>query len=197
MACRDGIRPSGQARPCWTRKKSSWVDSYDPGEFNAPTPVQHVSTCLVALGFPPELAPGGGSMGRHRSRATPGSLPGPLWTRSASYRPFALPPRGATQRSVWRRIGARTKKWPLKVVWLAPYASKAASKALGMAAKLTALEFYSGIGGMRYALDAATRTNRTNRGGHRVLAAFDLNPVANAVYEHNFGVRPIQGNLGA
>ena len=66
-----------------------------------------------------------------------------------------------------------------------------------MAAELTALEFYSGIGGMRYALDAATRTNRTNRGGHRVLAAFDLNPVANAVYEHNFGVRPIQGNLGA
>ena len=30
------------------------------------------------------------------------------WTRSASYRPFALPPRGATQRSVWRRIGARS-----------------------------------------------------------------------------------------
>jgi site-specific DNA-cytosine methylase len=30
-----------------------------------------------------------------------------------------------------------------------------------------------------------------------VLAAFDLNPVANAVYEHNFGDRPVQGNLGA
>jgi tRNA (cytosine38-C5)-methyltransferase len=57
---------------------------------------------------------------------------------------------------------------------------------------ITALEFYSGIGGMRYALDAAAGER-----GHRVLAAFDLNPVANAVYQHNFGDRPVQGNLGA
>ena len=57
---------------------------------------------------------------------------------------------------------------------------------------ITALEFYSGIGGMRYALHAAVGKQR----GHRVLAAFDLNPVANVVYEHNFGDRPIQGNLG-
>lgn len=49
-----------------------------------------------------------------------------------------------------------------------------------------ALEFYSGIGGMHFACDRACKL------GHipcsvEVLAAFDLNPVANAVYEHNFG----------
>mmetsp|Transcript_26872 Transcript_26872/g.45083 ORF Transcript_26872/g.45083 Transcript_26872/m.45083 type:complete len:200 (-) Transcript_26872:53-652(-) len=52
-----------------------------------------------------------------------------------------------------------------------------------------ALEFYSGIGGMRYALKRACLEST-------VLAAFDLNNVANDVYEHNFGERPVQGNLG-
>lgn len=31
--------------------------------------------------------------------------------------------------------------------------------------------------------------------GAQVVAAFDLNEVANDVYEHNFGWRPWQGNL--
>jgi site-specific DNA-cytosine methylase len=50
---------------------------------------------------------------------------------------------------------------------------------------VTALEFYSGIGGMHFACERAANL------GHipavEVLAAFDINPVANAVYEHNFG----------
>jgi len=50
------------------------------------------------------------------------------------------------------------------------------------------LEFYSGIGGMRYSLMAS---------GARadVVEAFDINDVANDVYEHNFGHRPCQGNI--
>nr|AVY91726.1 DNA methylase [Saccharum hybrid cultivar SP80-3280] len=50
------------------------------------------------------------------------------------------------------------------------------------------LEFYSGIGGMRYSLMAS---------GVRaeVVEAFDINDVANDVYEHNFGHRPCQGNI--
>ena len=50
---------------------------------------------------------------------------------------------------------------------------------------LKALEFYSGIGGMHGAVETAYKA------GHipavEVLAAFDNNPVANSVYEHNFG----------
>ena len=50
---------------------------------------------------------------------------------------------------------------------------------------LKALEFYSGIGGMHCAVERACKA------GHipavEVLAAFDINPVANSVYEHNFG----------
>uniref|UniRef100_A0A804QTW7 tRNA aspartic acid methyltransferase 1 n=1 Tax=Zea mays TaxID=4577 RepID=A0A804QTW7_MAIZE len=50
------------------------------------------------------------------------------------------------------------------------------------------LEFYSGIGGLRYSLMAS---------GVRaeVVEAFDINDVANDVYEHNFGHRPCQGNI--
>ncbi|XP_062205121.1 tRNA (cytosine(38)-C(5))-methyltransferase 2 isoform X1 [Phragmites australis] len=50
------------------------------------------------------------------------------------------------------------------------------------------LEFYSGIGGMRYSLMAS---------GVRaeVVEAFDINDVANDVYELNFGHRPCQGNI--
>lgn len=45
---------------------------------------------------------------------------------------------------------------------------------------LRALEFYSGIGGMHAAL-------KTVRPSAVVLAALDINPMANCVYEHNFG----------
>ena len=50
------------------------------------------------------------------------------------------------------------------------------------------LEFYSGIGGMRYSL--ASSGVRAE-----VVEAFDINDVANDVYEHNFGHRPCQGNI--
>lgn len=50
---------------------------------------------------------------------------------------------------------------------------------------LRALEFYSGIGGMHYALIAAVPEAE-------VLRAFEINDVANDVYEHNFGKRPKQ-----
>ncbi|KAK6116862.1 hypothetical protein DH2020_049392 [Rehmannia glutinosa] len=50
------------------------------------------------------------------------------------------------------------------------------------------LEFYSGIGGLRYSLMKA--------GVDAVIVeAFDINDLANDVYEHNFGHRPHQGNI--
>ncbi|GBL97373.1 tRNA (cytosine(38)-C(5))-methyltransferase [Araneus ventricosus] len=42
------------------------------------------------------------------------------------------------------------------------------------------LELYCGIGGMRFALDAA-------RIPYEVVAAIDINPVVNTIYQHNFG----------
>ena len=50
---------------------------------------------------------------------------------------------------------------------------------------LVALEFYSGLGGFAYGLAAACP-------GSRVAAAFEINDVANDVYQHNHGVRPRQ-----
>ncbi|KAM7459462.1 hypothetical protein LguiA_036456 [Lonicera macranthoides] len=50
------------------------------------------------------------------------------------------------------------------------------------------LEFYSGIGGMRYSIIKAG-VNAT------MVQAFDINDVANDVYQHNFGHRPHQGNI--
>ncbi|XP_015085767.1 tRNA (cytosine(38)-C(5))-methyltransferase 2 isoform X1 [Solanum pennellii] len=50
------------------------------------------------------------------------------------------------------------------------------------------LEFYSGIGGLRYSLLKAA-VDAT------VVEAFDINDVANDVYQHNFGHRPFQGNI--
>ncbi|XP_021893514.1 tRNA (cytosine(38)-C(5))-methyltransferase [Carica papaya] len=50
------------------------------------------------------------------------------------------------------------------------------------------LEFYSGIGGMRYSLMKAGVNAE-------VVEAFDINNVANDVYQHNFGHRPYQGNI--
>ncbi|XP_030492879.2 tRNA (cytosine(38)-C(5))-methyltransferase 2 [Cannabis sativa] len=50
------------------------------------------------------------------------------------------------------------------------------------------LEFYSGIGGMRYSLTrAGVNAN--------IVEAFDINDKANDVYEFNFGHRPHQGNI--
>ncbi|RYQ82652.1 hypothetical protein Ahy_B10g101230 isoform A [Arachis hypogaea] len=50
------------------------------------------------------------------------------------------------------------------------------------------LEFYSGIGGMRYSLIRAGVKAQ-------VVEAFEINDRANDVYEHNFGHRPYQGNI--
>uniref|UniRef100_A0A5B7BQF9 Putative tRNA (Cytosine-5-)-methyltransferase-like isoform X2 n=1 Tax=Davidia involucrata TaxID=16924 RepID=A0A5B7BQF9_DAVIN len=50
------------------------------------------------------------------------------------------------------------------------------------------LEFYSGIGGMRYSIMRAG-VNAT------IVEAFDINDVANDVYQHNFRHRPYQGNI--
>ena len=52
-----------------------------------------------------------------------------------------------------------------------------------MARPLKALEFYSGIGGLHYALRAVCPTAV-------VLAAFEVNGVANRTYAHNFGAAP-------
>ncbi|KHF97782.1 tRNA (cytosine(38)-C(5))-methyltransferase [Gossypium arboreum] len=50
------------------------------------------------------------------------------------------------------------------------------------------LEFYSGIGGMRYSLMKAAVN-------YHVIEAFEINDKANDVYQHNFGHRPYQGNI--
>ncbi|KAF8091013.1 hypothetical protein N665_0458s0015 [Sinapis alba] len=50
------------------------------------------------------------------------------------------------------------------------------------------LEFYSGIGGMRYSLMASGVVAE-------VVEAFEINDVANDVYQHNFRHRPHQGNI--
>lgn len=52
------------------------------------------------------------------------------------------------------------------------------------------LEFYSGIGGLHYSLVGA-------RKDAVVVAAFDVNPLANAVYEYNHGLRPIPTDIGS
>ncbi|WCJ30242.1 tRNA (cytosine(38)-C(5))-methyltransferase 2 [Euphorbia peplus] len=50
------------------------------------------------------------------------------------------------------------------------------------------LEFYSGIGGMRYSLEKAGVNAK-------VVEAFDINNIANDVYQFNFRHRPYQGNI--
>ncbi|KAM0826652.1 hypothetical protein ACQ4PT_068726 [Festuca glaucescens] len=62
------------------------------------------------------------------------------------------------------------------------------SEAMEAQAPWRVLEFYSGIGGMRYSL--ASSGVRAE-----VVEAFDINDVANDVYERNFGHRPCQGNI--
>ncbi|XP_026460232.1 DNA (cytosine-5)-methyltransferase-like [Papaver somniferum] len=50
------------------------------------------------------------------------------------------------------------------------------------------LEFYSGIGGMRYSImEAGVEAT--------MVESIDINDKANGVYEHNFGHRPYQGNI--
>ncbi|KAI8820803.1 S-adenosyl-L-methionine-dependent methyltransferase [Fimicolochytrium jonesii] len=51
--------------------------------------------------------------------------------------------------------------------------------------EIRALEFFSGIGAMHYGLQWAGVKGD-------VVASFDINPVANACYRHNFGIEPIQ-----
>ncbi|KAJ3181558.1 tRNA (cytosine-5-)-methyltransferase [Gaertneriomyces sp. JEL0708] len=48
-----------------------------------------------------------------------------------------------------------------------------------------ALEFFSGIGGMHYGLEWSGVEGE-------VVASFDINPVANECYKHNFGRDPVQ-----
>lgn len=57
-----------------------------------------------------------------------------------------------------------------------------------MEGPLRVLEFYSGIGGMRYALEQVEVLAT-------VVEAFEINDMANDVYEYNFGHRPYQGNI--
>lgn len=58
----------------------------------------------------------------------------------------------------------------------------------GLSRPLRVLEFYSGIGGMRYALEKVEVLAT-------VVEAFEINDTANDVYEYNFGHRPNQGNI--
>ncbi|GAB2284895.1 C-5 cytosine-specific DNA methylase [Dionaea muscipula] len=53
---------------------------------------------------------------------------------------------------------------------------------------LRVLEFYSGIGGMRYSMIEAG-VNAT------IVQAFEINDTANDVYQYNFRHRPYQGNI--
>ncbi|XVF34400.1 hypothetical protein REPUB_Repub18cG0055600 [Reevesia pubescens] len=64
----------------------------------------------------------------------------------------------------------------------------AESKCKGTEEPWRVLEFYSGIGGMRYSLIKAGVDAQ-------VVEAFDINDKANDVYQHNFGHRPYQGNI--
>ncbi|KAK9834710.1 hypothetical protein WJX74_008385 [Apatococcus lobatus] len=55
---------------------------------------------------------------------------------------------------------------------------------------MRAIEFYSGIGGMHYGL-------RLAQAEVEIAAAFDIDDVANDVYESNFGLRPHECNIQA
>ncbi|KAI9189098.1 hypothetical protein H9P43_000526 [Blastocladiella emersonii ATCC 22665] len=88
-------------------------------------------------------------------------------------RPASSPP-GSPQ-SPKRR---RTEASPASKVSSGPSAT--AETAEPAKEPLRVLEFYSGIGGMQYALNTAGVDAK-------VLAAFEVNDFANAVYAHNFG----------
>ncbi|OAJ39011.1 hypothetical protein BDEG_22894 [Batrachochytrium dendrobatidis JEL423] len=57
-----------------------------------------------------------------------------------------------------------------------------------MSASVRALEFFSGIGGMHFGLEWAAIDAK-------VVAAFDINPQANACYNHNFGLEPVEKSI--
>ncbi|KAF3774108.1 tRNA cytosine-38-C-5-methyltransferase [Nymphaea thermarum] len=67
---------------------------------------------------------------------------------------------------------------------------EASSSFRGRSEPWRVLEFYSGIGGMRYSMMKAGLSAS-------VVEAFEINDSANDVYEHNFGHRPYQGNIGS
>src|SRR5690242_19160596 len=50
-------------------------------------------------------------------------------------------------------------------------------------------EFFSGIGGMHYGIQGISEKEI------QVIAAFDINQIANTVYAHNFGLKPITMNI--
>lgn len=54
--------------------------------------------------------------------------------------------------------------------------------------RLKVVEFFSGIGGMHYALKATDNS-------FEICAAFDINQIANTVYAFNFGIKPIATNV--
>lgn len=57
--------------------------------------------------------------------------------------------------------------------------------------ELRVVEFYSGIGGMHYGLKYAAASENL---AANVVAAFDINPVANHTYEYNFGKGVVRKN---
>lgn len=65
-------------------------------------------------------------------------------------------------------------------------------------ATLRCLELYSGIGGMHFALESAfsehgaTLANYTH---FEVVAAIDINTVANAVYQENFNAKVLNRQI--
>ena len=54
------------------------------------------------------------------------------------------------------------------------------------------MEFYCGIGGLHYSLILAT----AGKENAAVVAAFDINPLSNKVYQHNFGLKPSASDIG-
>jgi len=50
------------------------------------------------------------------------------------------------------------------------------------------VEFYSGIGGMHQSLSLSGAEAT-------VVAAFEINPNANTLYEHNFSLKPLQQSI--
>lgn len=91
------------------------------------------------------------------------------------------------------RVGAARLLWRTvhSLLVKKPYQVPRSSCCLFCAAvcDMRALEFYSGIGGLHYGLLQACPQAE-------VVAAFDLNEVANDTYEHNFGLKPMQVNVG-
>lgn len=64
--------------------------------------------------------------------------------------------------------------------------------------KLKCLELYSGIGGMHFSLEKAFSENGgklANYSGFEVIAAIDINTVANAVYQENFGLKVLNRQI--